>query len=117
MSMYPPDAVETRSYWKVGNGDPFTGGAFGYDCTWTLDGTVIGTCDTRPAGASNITEADHAALEAAYLATWTAEATGGLAWLDAQLAAEQALRDSAKAKLVSGDPLTAEEATSLAGGA
>ena len=57
MPPYPPEAVETRTYWQVGNGDPFTGGAFGYDATWTLDGEVIATSVTEPAGASTITAA------------------------------------------------------------
>jgi len=115
MSMYPPDAVETRAYWQVGNGDPFTGGAFGYDCTWTRDGTVIGTCNTRPAGAVDITEADYAALEAAYLTTWDAGAIDGQAWLDGQLAAEQVAKNDAKAALMAGIPLTEAEAKIVTG--
>jgi hypothetical protein len=114
--MYPPDAVETRTYWQVGNGDPFNGGAFGYDSTWTLDGTVIGTCDTRPAGAADITEPDYAALEAAYLAAWDAGAIDGKAWLDGQLAAEQVVKNDAKAALMAGTPLTDAEAKIVTGG-
>jgi len=87
---YPPEAIETRSYWKVGNGDPFTGGAYGYDSEWTLDGTVIGSCSTKPAGADASTDAEWDILDIAYQATWTTEATGGQAWLDAQMATEAA---------------------------
>jgi hypothetical protein len=112
---YPPDAVETRIYWQLGNGDPFTGGAFGYDSTWTLDGRDVGSSTTRPAGAVTITEAAHAVLEAAYLATWTVRATGGQAFYEAERADEAAVRTTAVAALVAGDALTAAQAASIVG--
>ena len=115
MPTYPPEAVETRTYWQVGNGDPFTGGAFGYDATWKLDARVVGASVTAPPGAVTITAAAHAALEAAYLTTWTTEAAGGGAWLAATLAEEATTRGEAAAALVAGTPLTAAQAAAITG--
>lgn len=112
---YPSDAVEVRSYWKVGDGDPFAGGAIGYDSTWTVNGRDAGSSTTRPAGATTITEADYDGLMGAYLTEWTARATGGQEWVDARVAEDAATRTATRAALVAGDALTEAQAASIAG--
>jgi len=116
MNVYPPGSVESRTYWKVLNGDPFDGGAFGHDSTWATNGQVHGTQNTSPTGAVAITKVEHDALEATYLTEWANRAVGGQAWLDAQIVSEQTLKDAARTKLIGGLPLTGDEAAIVSGG-
>jgi hypothetical protein len=110
--------IEERIHWKLGNGDPYNGGRFGFDVRVLVDDeTVVATASCRPEGAITIDVVEYDALEAAFRDTWETRAVGGQAFVDDVLADRAALRDAAVAKLVAGDPLTAAEAAAIAGGA
>jgi len=109
------DVTTQTTYWQEGNGDPYTGGAFGADVAVLVGEVVLSKSTSRPDGAQTITEVEHAALEAAFRATWDERAVGGAAWLAAHEAEVLALRDSARGKLIAGQALTAAEAAAITG--
>lgn len=111
------DITTTYSYWKLGTGNPFSGGCCGYDLVAIAsDGTVVGRVATKPVGAVDITEAEWNALQAAITAHGEQIVADGEAWLAAQKADENALLVSARSKLVAGIPLSVEEAAIITRG-
>lgn len=103
----------TLTYWKLGNGDPYTGGRFGFDSETIVDGEVVASATYRPDGAVDVTKAEYDALVAAFQTEWDQRAIGGAEYVAAVEAAALALREGAKAKLIAGQPLTAAEAASI----
>lgn len=61
-----PGCTVAATYWKIGDGLPDNGGCCGYDAIYTRisDGEVAYETRTKPAGASDITEAEYEALRA-----------------------------------------------------
>lgn len=108
--------VITRTYWKLGNGDPYNGGRFGFDEETTEGSVVLSSSTYRPPGAVDIAEAEFNTLSASFRTEWDTRAVGGRAFVDSEVAARDALRNSATAKLVAGTPLTQAEATAITGG-
>ncbi|HUW00917.1 MAG TPA: hypothetical protein VMW08_01070 [Acidimicrobiales bacterium] len=112
-----PAGTETRTYWKAGDGNPFSGGCIGYDSVWrNSDGVVIASSGGRPPGAVTIPEAEYDTLLAQCIADGNQTVIDGDAWLAGMDAEREALQIAARGKLVSGDPLTAEEAAIITGG-
>jgi hypothetical protein len=112
-----PGAIEERTYWIVGDGDPIHGNCMGWDSVWKdADDNVVGASVTRPAGAPTVTEGEYDTALAAFNVELTQVADDLPAWFAQQKADHDALATSARAKLVAGDPLTAEEAALLTGG-
>lgn len=113
-----PGTTTTHSFWKLGDGNIFSGGSIGYDSITTRDsdGETLYQSSCRPAGAVDITEAEYEAIKAAIIADGEQVVADGDAWLAAQKADEDALLVSARAKLVAGTPLSAEEAAIITRG-
>lgn len=109
--------TEERSYWKAGSGDPFTGGCIGYDSVWrNSDGQIVFSAGGRPPGAVDIAEAEYDTLLADCITEGEQIITDGNVWLAQQKADQDVTLASARAKLIAGTPLTAEEAALLTGG-
>ena len=104
-----------KTYWKTANGNPYAGGRFGYDSVTEMDGEVISRSTYRPAGAVDILVGEYDTLVEAFRVEWDARAIGGKEYVDASVAARDALRNSGRIKLTTGTPLTNAEATAIAG--
>lgn len=109
--------TETRTYWKVGNGNCLAGGCTGFNSVWKDQNDVtVGEAVTEPPGALPITEAEYDA----FLVAMVADAEVLIPQQNADLATAQAdhaaLIASARVSLEAGDPLTAAEAAALTGG-
>lgn len=61
-----PGCTSVATYWKIADGLPENGGCCGYDATYTRisTGEIAYEVKTKPAGASDIDEAEYAALRA-----------------------------------------------------
>ncbi len=105
----------TRTYWRLGDGDPYNAGGFGFDNVATIDDVAVVVGTSRPDGAVDSTENEHDRLRDAWATEWEKRAEGGQRFVDAAIADDRAIRESAKKKLVSGKPLTAAEAARLIG--
>jgi len=117
VGMFYPNSTTVYTYWKLGSGNPFTGGCCGFDSVTTnSDGVVIGRVLTKPDGAVEISEEEWNDLQQEIVVQGEQIVLDGEAWLHAQKTQEHSLLLSARNKLTQGVPLDPNEATILTGG-
>lgn len=105
-------SVVSSRFWKLGSGNPYTGGCCGRMDVRDDTGVEF-ECGSWPDGAVEITEAEYEALLDEIASAWVAAAADVEHRLESTMADRRVLFEQVRAKLVAGAPLTPDEANML----